>query len=329
MRLYYAKTKEIPMTHIHNIVISDGFDASLFAELTKIKEFNVHAKPKLTPEELKSLLPTVEGLVIRSATKPNKELIDAAPNLKYIIRAGEGTDNIDKSYCQKRDVKVSNTPGANNNSAAEHAIALMMTVLRKTAWANESMNKGEWEKNLFMGNELTGKTVGIVGFGRIGQLVAKRISGFDPQVIFYDPFLKESPFPYARAATDLQELFSKSDIITIHVPLIEQTKNFIGEELLNLMKPDAIIVNAARGGIVDEDALFKLLNEKKIRGAGFDVFKEEPLSLDSPLLKLDNLVMTPHLGGSTEEAQYRVGEMVVHQLKEFFINKNLLNEVRS
>ena len=161
------KTKEFPMSGQTNIVISDGFNATLFDELKKVPEFNVADKAKMSQEELKELLPTVEGLVVRSATKPNKELIDAAPSLKYIIRAGEGTDNIDKAYCQEKGIKVSNTPGANNNSAAEHAIALMMTVLRKTAWAHQSMQSGKWDKAAYMGNELTNKTVGIVGFGRI------------------------------------------------------------------------------------------------------------------------------------------------------------------
>lgn len=311
-----------------NIVISDGFNASLFQELKNDPNFNVAEKAKMTQEELKQLLPTIEGLVVRSATKPNKELIDAAPNLKYIIRAGEGTDNIDKSYCQEKGVKVSNTPGANNNSAAEHAIALMLTVLRKTAWAHQSMKDGKWDKAAYMGNELTNKTIGIVGFGRIGQLVAKRLAGFDPKILFFDPSLNDSPFEYASKAGSVEQVFSESDIVTIHVPLLEQTQNMINTDLLSKMKSDAVLVNAARGKITDEKALYEVLKAGKIRGAGFDVFASEPLEAGSPLMELDNLVLTPHLGGSTEEAQYRVGEMAVHQLKEFFINGNLLNEVR-
>lgn len=312
----------------HRIVISDGFNDSLFRELQAMPEFDVAPQAKIAQEELQVLLPEVEGLVIRSATKPDREFLDKAHKLKYIIRAGEGTDNIDKAYCRKKGIKVSNTPGANNNSAAEHAIALMMTVLRKTPWAHSSMKGGKWEKSLFMGNELSHKTIGIIGFGRIGQLVAKRLSGFEPKVLFFDPLLKKSPFDYAKPTESLEEVFTRSDIVTIHVPLIEQTKHLVGEKLLSLMPSHSILINASRGGIVDEKALFHILKKKKIKGAGFDVFENEPLE-NSPLTSLDNFVMTPHLGGSTEEAQLRVGQMVIKQLREFFIKGNLVNEVKA
>ncbi|WP_127717996.1 hydroxyacid dehydrogenase [Halobacteriovorax sp. HLS] len=309
------------------IVVADGFDQSLFEELKSITEFEVHPSPKMNQDELKTLLPKVNGIVIRSATEITKEYLDLAPNLKYVIRAGAGTDNIDKASCQEIGVKVSNTPGANNNSAAEHAIALMMTVLRKTAWAHKTMSNGGWDKSKFTGMELANKKVGIVGFGQIGQIVAKRISGFEPQVLFYDPFQESSELPYAKKS-DLETLFKECDIISIHTPLMEATKGLINKDLMSLMKSDAILINAARGGIVNEQDLIEVLKEGKIRGAGFDVFATEPLEEDSPLRSLENLVMTPHLGASTEEAQFRVGEMAVHQLKEFFINDNLLNEVR-
>lgn len=311
------------------IVVADGFDKSLFTELCTEKEFNVHPKEKITQEELKDLLPNIEGLVIRSATTVTPDLLEAAPKLKYVIRAGEGTDNIDKKSCEQKGVKVSNTPGANNNSAAEHAIALIFTLLRKTAWAHGSMINGKWEKPKFTGMELSNKTVGIIGFGRIGQIVAKRLSGFEPKVKFYDPFLEKSEIPYAEKAMDLKEIFETCDIITIHVPLMEKTRNFITKEHLSVMKSSALLVNASRGGIVNEEDLLEVLQGNKIKGAAFDVFATEPLEEDSPLRKLDNLILTPHLGASTEEAQKRVGEMVINQLNEFFINKNLLNEVKA
>ena len=311
------------------IVVPDGFDKSLFEELKKIPTLNVHPTSKVSYEELKALLPQVEGLIIRSATTINKELLDLAPNLKIVIRAGEGTDNIDKALCTERGVKVANTPGANNNSAAEQAIALMMTVLRNTALADSTMKAGKWEKNSLTGLELWKKKVGIVGFGRIGQIVAKRISGFEPEILFFDPVLASSDIPNTTKVNDLKEIFSTCDIITIHTPLLKETKGMITGELLNCMKKDAILVNAARGGIVDEDALYTVLKEKKIRGAGFDVFAVEPLPADSKLLELPNLVMSPHVGASTEEAQFRVGEMAVHQINEFFKNNNLLNEVKA
>lgn len=311
------------------IVFSDGCDKEIFDSISSHSGLEVYSKPKVSQDELKSLLPKVNGLVIRSATKVNKELIDSAPNLKYVVRAGEGTDNIDKVYCAQKGIKVSNTPGANNNSAAEHAVALMLSVLRKTAQADASMKKGEWNKDAFTGNELTNKTVGIMGFGRIGQIVAKRISGFEPQILFFDPLVHQSQVNYATKANTLEELFSKADIVTIHTPLLDATKGVVNYDLLSKMKPTSILVNAARGKIVNESDLYEILKSKKICGAGFDVFANEPLEADSKLKTLDNIILTPHLGGSTEEAQFRVGQMAAHQIVEFFTNNNLLHEVKA
>ncbi len=310
------------------IVISDGFNEILFNQLKNHPKLNIHPKPKLTQEELNVLLPKINGLVIRSATTVDDQLLEESPNLKYVIRAGEGTDNINKKLCQQKNIKVSNTPGANSNSAAEHAVSLMMTVLRKTAWAHSSMSSGNWDKSKFLGNELANKTVGFVGFGRIGQIVAKRISGFDPEVVFYDPFIQEEKIGKYEKINNLEDIFKQSDIITIHTPLLPETKNIINMSLLQLMKPSAILINAARGGIVNEEDLHKILSNRNIRGAGLDVFSTEPLEKDSPLRSLDNVVLTPHLGASTEEAQIRVGQMVINQLEELFLKNNLLNEVR-
>lgn len=311
------------------ILVSDGMDKEVFAELQDVADFEVHPDSKVSQDKLAELLPKVTGLVIRSATTVTCDTLEKAPNLKYIIRAGEGTDNIDKLACQQKGVKVSNTPGANNNSAAEHAISLMLTVLRKTAWAHARMKEGGWDKSKFTGLELANKKVGVVGFGRIGQILAKRLAGFEPEVIFFDPFIEKSDIPYARKAADLKELFSSCDIITIHTPLVDATRNMVNAELLNCMQPHAVLVDAARGGIIDEEALYSVLKEGKIRGAALDVFANEPLPENDKLRTLDNLIMTPHLGASTEEAQIRVGQMAVHQLKEFFQNNNLLNEVKA
>ncbi|MEX0797860.1 MAG: hydroxyacid dehydrogenase [Bacteriovoracaceae bacterium] len=311
------------------IVVCDGMDKSVFEELRSVEALEVHPSPKLTQEEIKELLPKANGLVIRSATSPDKAFIDQAPNLKYIIRAGEGTDNIDKAYCAEKGIKVSNTPGANNNSAAEHAMALMMTVLRKIAQADASMKAGKWDKSKFTGNELWKKTVGIMGFGRIGQLLCKRLQGFEPQVLFFDPGVNETEFPYAKKVESLDELFSKSDIVSIHTPLLDATKGVVNKDLLSKMKSDAVLINAARGKIVNEEDLYQTLKEGQIRGAGFDVFASEPLESGSKLTELDSMTLTPHLGGSTEEAQFRVGEMAAHQMKVFFTNNELLNEVKA
>jgi D-3-phosphoglycerate dehydrogenase len=311
------------------IVVPDGFDKTLFEALKKIDSLEVHPTSKVSQDELKALLPKVNGLIIRSATTITPELLELAPNLKLVIRAGEGTDNIDKKACGTKGVKVANTPGANNNSAAEQAVALMMSCLRNTPFANKTMHEGKWEKNALTGLELWKKKVGVVGFGRIGQIVTKRISGFEPEVLFFDPIIEKSEFNFARKAKDLAEIFSTCDIITLHTPLLPETKGMVSRELLSMMKKDAILINAARGGIVDEEALYDILKEKKIKCAGFDVFATEPLPAGSKLAELENLIMSPHVGASTEEAQFRVGEMAVHQIQEFFANNNLLNEVKA
>lgn len=310
------------------ILVSDGFDKDQFKKLVAMNEFDVYPEPKVAEDKLAEIVKNAHGLVIRSATTVTPALLEGAPNLKLVIRAGEGTDNIDKSACAAKGVKVANTPGANNNSAAEHAIALMMSALRYTPQACAKMKSGGWDKNLYTGLEISNKKIGVVGFGRIGQIVAKRLAGFEPEILFFDPSLKKSDIPYARKATSLEEVFETCDIITLHTPLTAVTKGMIGDKLLSLMKKEAVLVNASRGGIVDEEALYTTLKEGKIRAAAFDVFASEPLPEDSKLRLLENLIMTPHLGASTEEAQVRVGEMVLNQLREFFLNNNLLNEVR-
>ncbi len=313
------------------ILVCDGMDSSIFSKLLNNQEFSVYPEAKNPQEIVRKEARDADALVIRSSTKVTKDFIDSCSNLKLVIRAGEGTDNIDKAYCKEKGIKVANTPGANNNSAAEHAIALMFTLLRKTAWANSSMQTGKWDKARFTGNEMTNKTIGVIGFGRIGQLVAKRLIGFDPEILFYDPFISSHSIGYdnIKKVDDLETIFKKSDIITVHVPLVNQTKNLIDKKHFSLMKNNAIFVNAARGGIVHEGDLLDALKNKSIRAAALDVFLNEPLKEKTDLHEIENLILTPHLGGSTQEAQYRVGEMAYHQLKEFFMNDNLLNEVRA
>ena len=310
------------------IVVSDGMETNTFDHLKNIKELDVYPKSSVDQEELNRFLPNISGMVVRSKTSITHQTLEKAPHLRYIIRAGEGTDNIDKLACAKKGIKVSNTPGTNSNSAAEHTIALMMSILRYTNHAHKSMSRGRWDKKLFVGLELFQKVIGIVGFGKIGTLVARRLSGFDPRVLFYDPFVMHSDLPYASQVSSMEEVFENSDIITIHIPLTKETRGIVNGELLKLMKPHSILINASRGGIVDEDALYQVLCDGKIRGAGLDVFSTEPLEEDSPLRELGNVVLTPHLGASTVEAQERAGKMVLHQLQEFFINNRCLNEVK-
>ena len=304
-------------------------DAGIFKRLNSLKGLAVHPEPRISMDVLEKLLPRAQGLVVRSRTKVMASLLERAPGLKYVVRAGEGTDNIDKEACGMRGVRVSNTPGANGNAAAEHTLALMMTVLRHTALAHRSVMDGKWEKHLFMGLELAHKTVGLVGLGKIGFLVAKRLSGFDPNILFFDPAVTESPLPYARKLPSMEEVFRASDVVSLHMPLNRETEGMVNASVLKAMPPHAIFVNTSRGGIVDEKALYEVLAAGSIRGAGVDVFSEEPLRADSPLRRLDNIVLTPHLGGSTEEAQVRAGEMALRQMEEFFFRGNCLHEVTS
>lgn len=311
------------------IIVCDGFDKLCFQNLCAEKEFEVHPQPKVSENELNELLPKANALVIRSATTVNEKLLKLAPNLKYVIRAGEGTDNIDKKLCESMGVKVSNTPGANNNSAAEHALALMFTVLRQTAMANQTMKNGKWEKSKFVGLEISGKNVGLIGHGRIGSMVSKKLSGMDTKTFFFDPHCKSYNKDHATQVNTIEELFKMADIISIHTPLNDSTRNLVNKNLFSIMKKGGILINAARGGIVNETDLYEALTNGTLFGAGLDVFENEPLEANSKLRELENLVLTPHIGASTKEAQDRVGEMAVHQLKEFFIQSNLLNEVKA
>ncbi len=309
------------------IVVCDGMAQAPFKKLQNTEGLEVHPRPRADAGELGQLLPQVAGLIVRSATRVDKNLLDRAERLQYIVRAGEGTDNIDKAACAQKGIKVSNTPGANNNSAAEHALALMLSTARKIPWAHAGMAKGGWEKSRWTGVELWRKKIGIVGLGRIGQIVAKRLMGFEPQILFYDPFVEKSPFDYARKVQNLEEIFSSCEVITLHTPLTESTRGLVSRKLLEKMPAHAILINASRGGIVDEAALYDVLAQNKICAAGFDVFATEPLEEGHRLRQLPNLVMTPHLGASTEEAQQRVGEMAAHQIEAFFCRGELLNEV--
>ena len=189
------------------IVVCDGMDSTIFSNLQKFQEFEVYPKSKIQLKNLQKELPKINAIIIRSVTTVDRKLIEKMPALKYVIRAGEGTDNIDRQACKEKGIKVSNTPGANNNSAAEHAFALMLTVLRKTAWAHQSMTQGKWEKSKFLGNELFRKKVGIVGVGRIGTILIKRLAGFEPNILYYDPFIDNIDCSFAKKALDLKNSF--------------------------------------------------------------------------------------------------------------------------
>lgn len=271
------------------------------------------------PDEgrLIGLVGDVDAIIVRSKPKVTRKVIEAAPKLKVIGRAGVGLDNIDLEAAKERGIKVVNSPGASSRSVAELVLALMFNVARKVAFADRKMREGVWAKKQCMGIELEGKTLGIVGFGRIGYQIAKIAKALGMNVLLYDPYPNEERAKEVGGKfVDLETLLRESDVVTLHVPLIDATYHLINEERLRLMKPTAILINAARGAVVDTEALVKALQEGWIAGAGLDVFEEEPLPKDHPLTKLNNVVLTPHIGASTVEAQMRAGVQVAEQIVE-------------
>ncbi len=268
-----------------------------------------------------------DGLAIRSATKVTEKILEAAKNLKVVGRAGIGVDNVDLAAASRKGVIVMNTPFGNSITTAEHAIAMMFAVARQIPEANASTHAGKWEKSKFMGVELTNKTLGLIGCGNIGSIVADRAIGLHMKVLAYDPFLSDE-----RAAklgvrkVELDELYAHADFITLHIPKTEKTAGLISAEAIAKMKNGVRIINCARGGLVDEEALAAALKSGKVAGAGFDVFAVEPAT-DSPLFNLPNVVVTPHLGAATTEAQENVAIQVAEQISDFLLNGAVSNAI--
>jgi D-3-phosphoglycerate dehydrogenase / 2-oxoglutarate reductase len=268
------------------------------------------------PADLMEKLKGFDALIVRSKTKVTQELIDAAPSLKVIGRAGAGLDNVDKEYAESKGIKVINTPTANLLSVAELTLGLALSLLRFIPSADRTTREGLWEKKKFKGTEVSKKTWGIIGFGNVGKLVAGLLKGFDCRLLAYDPYAsKEKAAQLGVELLPLDTIMAESDIISVHVPLLDSTRGLVGEKELSMMKESAIIINISRGGIIDEAALYKALKEKMIRGAALDVFENEPPE-GSPLLSLDNTVFTCHLGASTSEAQDRVGSELAEKMIE-------------
>lgn len=268
--------------------------------------------------ELLSALGNANAVLVRSATKMDAEAIAASPNLKIIARAGVGLDNVDVPAATAAGVLVVNAPTSNIVSAAELAVSLLLAVARNVVPANLALKNGQWKRSQFGGVELQGKTVGIIGMGKIGMLVAKRLAGFDMKFVAFDPYVKDAPTggPEIKMVS-LDELLAESDFVTIHIPKTDETKGLINAAALAKMKPTAFVINAARGGVLDESALFDALKSGTIAGAGLDVYATEPCT-DSPLFSLDNVVATPHLGASTEEAQEKAGVAVAESVVAAF-----------
>ncbi|CUH33904.1 D-3-phosphoglycerate dehydrogenase [Jannaschia seosinensis] len=276
-------------------------------------------------DKLLSVIGEYDGLAIRSATKVTEKLLEAAPNLKVVGRAGIGTDNVDKEAASRRGVIVMNTPYGNMITTAEHAIALMFAVARQIPEANASTHAGKWEKSRFMGVELTGKTLGVIGAGNIGGIVCQKAVGLGMKVAAYDPFLSEErATKLGVEKVELDALLARADVITLHVPLTDQTRNILSAENLARTKKGVRIVNCARGGLVDEAALAEALKSGHVAGAAFDVFAEEPATA-SPLFGLPNVVVTPHLGAATTEAQENVALQVAEQMSDYLLTGAVTN----
>ncbi|MCS5597190.1 MAG: phosphoglycerate dehydrogenase [Alphaproteobacteria bacterium] len=306
------------------VLISDKMNP-LAAEIFKEKGVEVDVITGLSAEELLKIIPEYDGLAVRSSTKVTPEILDAAKKLKVIGRAGIGVDNIDVATATKKGVVVMNTPFGNSITTAEHAIAMMFSLAREIPQANASTHAGKWEKSKFMGVELTGKTLGVIGCGNIGAIAAARGLGLKMRVIAFDPFLTpERAKELGVEKVELEELYARADFITIHVPKNEHTLHMINADALAKMKDGVRIINCARGGIIVEEDLKAALESGKVAGAALDVFEKEPAE-DNVLFGLDNVICTPHLGASTTEAQVNVAVQVAEQMGDFLVDGAVTN----
>jgi D-3-phosphoglycerate dehydrogenase len=308
-----ARRASLVATPIPVVLVAEELSPAAIAQLES--GFEVRYVDGSDRATLLPALAGVDAVIIRSATRIDAEALAQAPNLRVVARAGVGLDNVDVEAATKAGVMVVNAPSSNTVSAAEHAVGLLLAVARNVPQAMASLKAGEWQRSRFTGAELYGKVAGILGLGRIGELVAQRLAAFCMQVIAYDPYV-----PTARAAqlgvrlVGLEDLLAEADFISVHLPKTAETSGLIGERELRLVKPGVLIVNAARGGIVDENALALALKDGRVGGAGIDVFATEPPA-DSPLLAFPNVVVTPHLGASTHEAQEKAGTQVARSVR--------------
>lgn len=299
------------------ILICDGLDASGLALFEAAQGVFVDVHEQLGAEEIQGRLHEYDAMVVRSRTRVTSELLEHADRLKVIGRAGTGVDNVDVKTASARGILVMNTPGANAMAAAEHTLALMLSLARYVPQANESMHGGRWEKKAFIGTELYGQTLGIIGLGRIGSIVADRALGFKMEVLCFDPYvLPEAAAIHGVELVSLDELLARADFITLHTPMTTETRHIINRANLQKMKVGVRIVNCARGGLVDEEALHDALVQGRVGGAALDVFNQEP-PIGNPLLVLPNLICTPHLGASSVQAQANVARAIASQILDY------------
>jgi len=320
--IFFGGTCFMKKVLVSDTIAPEGIE--IFKEAPGIE---VDVMTNLTPDELRGVIGEYDGLAIRSATKVTKEIVDAAKNLKVIGRAGIGIDNVDVAAASKRGVVVMNTPGGNTITTAEHTIAMMFALARRIPQATSSMKQGQWEKNKFMGSEVYNKTVGIIGLGRVGSVVAERAKGLMMNVIVHDPFIApEAAAKMGITLVSLDEILKKSHFISVHTPLTKDTKGMLNAKTFARVRDGVFIINCARGGIVNEKDLVDAIKSGKVAGAALDVFEEEPTK-NLELLSLPNVICTPHLGASTDEAQRNVAIAIAEQIVDFLNKGEIRNAV--
>lgn len=311
----------------YKVLVSDNISAEGKVILEQAQGIEADIRAKVPADELKRIIKDYHGLIVRSATKVTAEVIAAAPNLRVIGRAGTGVDNIDLDAASKKGIVVMNTPGGNTLSAAEHTISLLFSLARHIPQATASVKAGKWEKERFMGTEVQGQILGIIGLGSIGSVVAKLAEGLGMKVIGYDPYLSaEAAAKRKVEMVTLDELFARSDFITVHTPLTSTTKGLINASAIEKMKKGVRLINCARGGIIEEKALYEAIIKGKVAGAALDVFEKEPPGTN-PLFELEQVICTPHLGASTTEAQVKVSIAIAQQVVEYLLQGTARNAV--
>ncbi len=310
------------------ILVTDSLAPQGIQVFQQTPGFSVDLRVGLGPAEIKEVIGEYHGWVLRSGTKVTPEILEAAKNLKVIGRAGIGVENIDVDAASRRGIVVMNTPGGNNVTTGEHTICLMLALARHIPQADASLRTGEWKRDEFIGVELCNKTLGIIGLGNVGRIVAERAIGLKMKVIAHDPFVPvENAARMGVELVSLDEIYERSDFITLHVPLTGETRGLINRNAFAKMKTGVRIINCARGGIVDEKELEQAIREEKVAGAALDVFVEEPPPCDHPLLKMEQVIATPHLGASTDEAQQNVSVAVAGQMVDFLARGVIRNAV--
>ncbi len=310
------------------VLIADNLEREGVVILEQSSLFDITLNQKTTKEDLLDIIANYEVLIVRSASKVTQEVVENAHKLKLVVRAGVGVDNIDISACSQKGIVVMNAPSGNSISTAEQAIALMFAVSRFTPQANESTKQKKWEKSKFKGQQLTGKTCGVIGLGRIGKEMVKRAKGLQMKILGFDPFIPKENLEHLQIdLVDLETILKESDYITVHTPLTDSTKDIINKNNLPKLKKGVFLINAARGGIYNEEALSIGLEQGIIAGVGLDVFTKEPPPEDFPLYKYPNAVMTPHLGAATSEAQIEVAKETACSVVEYFKNGVAINSL--